>query len=105
MKEVTVTRVGVGSLGRLLGFVNAIVALITGVIAAIVSTANVIASNNLNFWEGVVVSIAVVAGYVILLPLLAFAFGWLYGAIVALVWNFFLGSAGGIDIEMVDKKK
>lgn len=105
MKEVTITRVGVGSIGRLLGFVNAIVAVVAGIVASIATTANVISTSNLSVWEDVAVSIAIVAGYVVLLPVLAFAFGWLYGAVVALVWNFFLGSAGGVDIEIVDRKK
>lgn len=105
MKEVTVTKVGVGSFGKLLGFANAIVSLAIGIIGAIVSTVTVVTSNDFNVAETILATLGIVAGYIIFLPLLAFAFGWLYGAVVALVWNVLLGASNGLDLEIVDKKK
>lgn len=103
MKKVTITRVGVGSLGRLLGFANAIVSLVVGIVAAIVTTVSVIANNDYSVLQDILVSIGVAVGYVLVLPLLAFALGWLYGAVIALVWNVFLGASQGLDIEVSDK--
>lgn len=104
MKPVTITKVGVGSLGRLLGFANAIIAVIFGIVASIVSTVSVIANNNYSVFQDVLVTVGIVAAYVLLAPVIAFAVGWLYGAIIALVWNVFLGASKGLDIELTDKK-
>lgn len=104
MKEVTITEVGVGSLGKLLGAANAIIVLIIGVVSAVVSTVSIIANGNYSALENVFIALGIVLGHVLLLPLIAFAFGWLYGAIVALVWNVFLGASSGLDIKTIDKK-
>jgi hypothetical protein len=104
MKEVTITKVGVSSLGRLLGFANAIISLIVGIIAAVVSTVSVIANNDYSVFQDILVALGITFGYVLLLPLIAFGIGWLYGAVIALVWNVFLGAAQGLDIQTVDKK-
>jgi cell division protein FtsX len=104
VKNVTITKVGVGSLGKLLGAANAIISLIIGIIAAVVSTISVIANNNYSVLQDVFVALGIVFGYVLVLPLVAFAIGWLYGAIIALVWNVFLGASQGLDIEITDRK-
>jgi hypothetical protein len=104
MKNVTISKVGVGSLGRLFGYANAIIALIVGLLASIVTTVSVIANNNYNLFQDVFITIAILVGYVIILPLLAFALAWLYGAVVALVLNVFLGAAEGLDIEVIERK-
>jgi hypothetical protein len=104
MKEVTITKVGVSSLGRLLGFANAIISLIVGIIAAVVSTVSVIANNDYSVFQDIIVALGITFGYVLLLPLIAFGIGWLYGAVIALVWNVFLGASQGLDIQTVDKK-
>ncbi len=104
MKDVTITKVGVGSLGRLLGFANAIISLLVGVIAAFVSTISVIANNDFTVFQDVLVALGITVGYVILLPILAFVIGWLYGAVIALVWNVFLGASQGLEIQIKDKK-
>lgn len=104
MKEVTIVEVGVGSLGKLLGSANAIIALIIGVISAVVSTVSVIANSHYSALENIFVALGIVLGHLLLLPLIAFALGWLYGAIIALVWNVFLGASSGLDIKTVEKK-
>lgn len=104
MKEVTITEVGVGSLGKLLGAANAIISLIVGAIAAIVSTLSVIANNNYSLFTDIFVAVGIILAYIIVLPLIAFGIGWLYGAIIGLVWNVFLGASSGLDIKTIEKK-
>ena len=104
MKEVTITKVGVGSLGKLLGFANAIISLLIGIVAAVVSTVSVIANNNYSVFQDILVALGITFGYILVLPLVAFGIGWLYGAIIAFVWNVFLGAASGLDIQTVEKK-
>jgi hypothetical protein len=106
-KNVKVTHVGASSIGRLVGTVNAIVALASGIIGSIVSIASVVSSSDYSFLTSVGISAAILAGGIVVLPLLAFIFGWLYGALVGIIWNVLLGASGGLDmtIEDVAEKK
>jgi hypothetical protein len=104
MKKVNVTRVGVGSLGKLVGIVNAIVALAIGVVASIVTTVGVIANNDFSVFGDVFAALGIALFGLIVYPLLWFAFGWLYGALIAIIWNAVLGVSGGLQIETEEAK-
>lgn len=104
MKEVIITEVDVGSLGKLLGAANAIIVLIIGAISAVVTTVGVIVNGNYTALENIFISIAIVVGHLIVFPMIAYAFGWLYGAIIALVWNVFMGATNGLDVKTIEKK-
>ncbi len=70
MSNITVTKVGVLSIGKLLGIVNLIVGL------------------------------AIILSAVVLYPLVMFAFGWLYGVLVAFIFNVFVGVSGGVELTV-----
>jgi hypothetical protein len=105
MQKVLVQKVGVSSLGKLFGTVNAIIGVVIGTISAIVSTVSVIANNNYGVLTDIFVSIGIVLLGVVVYPLVLFVVGWLYGAIVALVVNLVVGVSGGLEIEMQEVKK
>ena len=104
MKKINVTRVGVGSLGKLVGIVNAIVALAIGIIASIVTTVGVISNNDFSVLGDVFTALGIALFGLIVYPLLWFAFGWLYGALIAVIWNAVLGVSGGLQIETEEVK-
>jgi hypothetical protein len=100
MKELTVHKVGVGSLGRLVGTWAAILGLIVGVLAAIVSVVAVFESNDYSVLGGLGVSALIVLGWTVVYPLVMFAFGWLQGAIIGLVFNLVVSGSGGLAIQV-----
>jgi hypothetical protein len=101
-KNVTVTHVGASSIGRLVGTVNAIVALAGGIIGSLATISSIVSSQNYSLWQNIGLSALIVAGGIIVLPLLAFVFGWLYGALVGVIWNVLLGASGGLDMTIED---
>ena len=107
-KKISITKVGVGSLGKLVGTVNAIVALAIGIVASIVTTVGVISNNDYSILVDILTSIGIVLIGVIVYPLIGLMFGWLYGALIAVIWNAVLGVSGGLDItteEVKEEKK
>ena len=106
-KNVKITHVSASSVGRLVGTVNALFAFATGLIGSVVAISDVVAMNNYSFLMNVGISAAIILGGIVVLPMVAFLFGWLYGALAGFVWNVFLGAAGGVDMtieDVVDKK-
>ena len=99
-KKIMVTQVGAASIGRLVGTVNAIFALAAGLVGSIVAIADVVAMNNYSLLMNIGVSVAIIMGGIIVLPLLAFLFGWLYGALAGFIWNVLLGAAGGLEVHV-----
>jgi hypothetical protein len=103
-KKVIVQGVGSLSLGRLIGTVNGLIAAVVGLIAAVVLSARYIAEANVNVFEGIVVTIGIVAAGVLLYPLVMFAVGWLYGVLIGIVFNAFVGLSGGLELTTEDVK-
>lgn len=99
MKRVNITRIEVGSLAKLVGIVNAIVALALGIISAIVATVGVVSNNDYSILSDVLIAIGIALFGLVIYPLIFFAFGWLYGALIAIIWNAVLGVSGGLQIE------
>lgn len=107
-KKIKVTHVGASSIGRLVGIVNALFALAAGIVGSIVAIADVIAMNDYTVLMNIGVSAAIILGGVVVLPLLAFVFGWVYGALAGVIWNVFLSASGGIEVnteEVTELKK
>lgn len=105
MKRVGITRVGVGSLAKLVGIVNAIIALILGLIGSIVSTVGVISNNNFSVFGDIFAALGIALFGLVVYPIIWFAFGWLYGALIAVIWNAVLSVSGGLEIETVEVKE
>lgn len=105
MSNITVTKVGVLSIGKLIGTVNVIVGLAIGIIAAIAATVTYLTSNSLGFFEGLLGSLAIVLTAVVLYPLVMFAFGWLYGVLVAFIFNVVIGVSGGVELTTENTPK
>lgn len=97
-KQVVISHVRARSIGRLVGVVNAIFALAAGIISSIVTIAAVISSQDYGFWGGLGMSAAILATAIIAIPLVAYAFGWLYGALIGFIWNVLLSTTGGIEV-------
>ncbi|MAU34181.1 hypothetical protein CL689_05910 [Candidatus Saccharibacteria bacterium] len=103
MKNITVKRVGILSIGKLAGTVNAIIALAVGIVAAIVGTVSYVTTTNDGIGAELVASLAIILSALILYPLVAFAFGWLYGALVALIFNVVVGVSGGVELTVEEE--
>jgi hypothetical protein len=105
MKKISINRVGVGSLAKLVGIVNAIVALAVGVVASIVATVGVIANNDFSVFGDLFAALGIALLGLVVYPLIWFAFGWLYGALIAIIWNVVLGVSGGLQIDTEEVKE
>lgn len=104
MKKVIIHEVGVASLGKLVGTWYAIVGLVVGVISAVAGTVGVIANNNYSILVDVLASIAIVIGSIVIIPVVLFLVGWLYGALMAVVFNVVIKNSGGLAIKTEDVK-
>lgn len=100
MKTLTVKRVGVTSLGKLVGVWAAVIGLIVGVIAAITSTVSVMTANDYSILAGIGISIAIIIGWIVVYPLVMFLIGWVQGAIVAIVFNIVVSGSGGLELNV-----
>ncbi len=105
MKKVGITRVGVGSLAKLVGIVNAIVAFALGIVGSVVGVVGVVANNNFSVIGDIFAALGIALFALIVYPLIWFAFGWLYGALIAIIWNAVLSVSGGLEIETVEVKE
>lgn len=100
MSNITVTKVGVLSIGKLLGTVNLIIGLAVGIIAVIAATVTYFAAGSYGFFEGLLGALAIILSAVVLYPLVMFAFGWIYGVLVAFIFNVVVGVSGGVDLTV-----
>lgn len=101
-REVLVQKVGVGSLGKIVGTVHAIIGVFIGMMVAVVASISVIANNDIPVVGDIFVAIGISLLALIFYPVLSFAIGWLYGALVALVMNIVFGFSGGLDLTIED---
>ena len=104
MKELTIRRVSVASLGNLVGVWYAIVGLFVGVISGISTTVSII-DNNPQFSTAtdVIVAIGVILGGLVLTPMLFYVWGWLQGAVLAVLFDFVSKHSGGIRVTVDEK--
>lgn len=99
MAKVTVTKLNVGSVARIVGVYQAIVGLVIGLITTINVTADVF-GNSENILRDLGISAGVAAFSVILFPIVGFVIGWIQGVIVAFVLNVVFTEAGGLEYEV-----
>jgi hypothetical protein len=100
MNTITVTKVGALSIGKLFGTVNLIVGLAIGLIAAVAGTVAFFGADTYTFFEGLLGAISIVLTAVVLYPLVAFALGWLYGALIGFIFNVVIGVSGGVELTV-----
>ncbi|MGB4758461.1 MAG: hypothetical protein WBP26_00210 [Candidatus Saccharimonadales bacterium] len=103
MKKILIRNIGVGSFAKLVGVANAILMFIAGTIAMFGGFVAVVEHDSWSFITKLLASVAVVVLAWVVLPILAFAFGWLYGGIVSLVANLFLQTANGLELTVEDE--
>ncbi len=105
MASITVTRVGVRSIGKLVGTVNLIVGLAIGLIASISGTITFLSAEAHTFSQGLLGSLAIILAAVVLYPLVMFALGWVYGVLVSFIFNVVVGVSGGVELTVKNDSK
>ena len=100
MQRLVVHKVGVGSLGKLIGTWFAIIGVVVGVISAVVSTVSVFANNSYSFLAGLGIAVLLVVGWALIYPVIMFLLGWLQGAILAVVFNVVVSGSGGLSVHV-----
>lgn len=103
MANIVVQHVGVSSIGRLIGTVNLIVGIAVGLLGSIVGIVNYLAYNSNGIVADVFISIGILLVGLIVYPLFLFGLGWLYGALVAFVFNVVIGVSGGVELTVADE--
>ncbi len=101
-RSIIVQRTGVASIGRLIGTVNLIIGLVIGFLGALVAIVSYLHYNANGVVADIFISIGILLVGVIVYPLLLFALGWLYGALVALIFNLVIGVSGGVELTVAD---
>lgn len=103
MRKVNITKIGVGSLGKFVGVVQATIAFVIGLIATVAAASGIITGNS-SFIKGLCLSVGVFAVGVVLYPIIAFIIGWIQGVIAAIILNFVFKESGGLELELEDRK-
>lgn len=103
MQRFLVHKVGIGSLGKLVGTWFAIIGLATGIIASVV-TAVTIFDKGGNVLLNVLYSVLATLALLILYPLVWFLVGWLQGAILAVIFNVVVAGSGGLSVHVEETK-
>lgn len=103
MRKILIRNIGVSSFAKLVGVAQAILALIVGTIAMFGGFVAVVEHDSWSFITKLLASVVVVVLAWVVLPILAFAFGWLYGAVVSLIANLFLQTANGLELTVEDE--
>lgn len=104
-KKINITRIETMSLAKLVGTLNAIIMLAIGIVFSITTTVAVIANNDFGILTDVFTALGIVLIGCLVYPLIGFAFGWLYGALLGLIWNAVLGTSGGLQIQTEEVKE
>lgn len=99
-KRLTVKHVETRSVAKFVGVVNALIAVVVGLIGGIAATVTYLGSGDFGVIETVGLSIAIVGASIVLYPLFMYLIGWLYGALAAIIFNVFVGVSGGIAINV-----
>lgn len=104
MKKILIRRLGVASVARFVGVIQAIWAFIAGFFVMFGGIATVVNEKDWNSFEKFGASIAVVVFSLVVIPFVAFLVGWLYGAIISLIANLFLHTSNGIELDIEEEK-
>lgn len=98
MKALTVNKVGVGSLAKVVGIVQAVFGFVTGAFVSLSVAAESITEST-SFVQALGVSLFTLGLAVVIFPLVAFVVGWVQGAIAAIILNFAFAEGGGLKVE------
>jgi len=104
MKRISIQRVSISSFGKLVGTWHAIIGLFAGILLAITATITFINTSDTGFFTELFISVGIILGSIILVPLFSYLVGWIYGALIALVLNLVVGTSGGLEIDIEDVK-
>jgi uncharacterized membrane protein len=99
MKVLTINRVRVGSLAKVVGVVQAVFGFVYGLGLTLAVTSDAI-NEGTGFVRTLGVSVFVLGMAVIFLPLVGFLLGWIQGAVAALVLNFVFAESKGLELEV-----
>lgn len=104
MKKILVRRLGVASVARFVGVIQAIWAFIAGFFVMFGGLSAVVTNNDWNTAEKFFASVAVVILSLVVIPVVAFIVGWAYGAVISLIANLFLHTSNGIELDIEEPK-
>jgi uncharacterized membrane protein YdbT with pleckstrin-like domain len=104
MKVLTIKRLEVTSVAKFVGTVNAVIAVFVGLIGSFSAIISVVTANDHSGFEAFGISLAILIGGIVLYPILMFLLGWLYGALMALIFNLFSNFSGGIKVDVEETK-
>lgn len=103
MQRFLVQKVGIGSLGKLVGTWFAILGLLTGVVASVIAAVTIF-DNNSSVLLSILYSVLATVGLLILYPLVWFLVGWIQGAILAVIFNIVVAGSGGLSVHLEETK-
>jgi len=104
MKKIMVRRLGVASVAKFIGVIHAIWAFIAGFFVMFGGISAVLTQTDWETFEKIAGTVGVAIASLLVVPLVAFLLGWLYGAIIALIANLFLHTAKGIELDIEEAK-
>ncbi len=99
MKKITIQKLNVGSVGKIVGFYNAVIGFIVGLIVTVGSAARVFTESS-GILQAFGLSAAVAGFAVILFPAVMFVVGWLEGIVLAFLLNVVFRESKGLEIEV-----
>lgn len=98
-RKVTVTKLGVGSFAKVVGIAYGLVGLVAGILATLGVSAGAITSDT-TFVQTLGISLWAFGWGVIIYPAVAFVFGWVEGAVLAVILNFVFKESNGLEVEL-----
>lgn len=104
MAKIIIRRLGVSSVARFVGVAQAIWGFAVGFVALFGGISAVLTQDSFTIAGKILGSVGVVLFCLVVVPLIAFLFGWLYGAILSLVANLFLHTSSGIELDVDNEK-
>ena len=104
MKSIVIKRIGVGQFAKYAGVAHAILGIVYAVFAVFAAVPAIVLHDNLSTIAIIGASVGSAVAILVFVPLLAYAIGWIYGAIVAFVLNIFLSASRGIELDIEEEK-
>jgi len=98
-RTVTINKLGVGSFAKVVGVAYGLVGLVAGILATLAVSAGAITADT-TFVQTLGISLWAFGWGVIIYPAIAFAFGWVEGAILAVILNFVFKESKGLELEL-----
>ena len=104
MAKIIIRKLGVASVAQFIGVAQAIWGFALGFVALFGGISAVLTQEHFNVASKIIGSVGVVLFCLVVVPLIAFLFGWLYGAILSLIANLFLHTSSGIELDVDNEK-